>query len=45
MIKPVFKTVEVYELGKQPRLLTTDEVLTGDPVIPGFTLPVSTLFD
>ncbi|HKC73142.1 MAG TPA: Uma2 family endonuclease [Chloroflexota bacterium] len=45
VIKPVFQTVEVYELGKKPRLLTTDDVLTGDPVLPGFTLPVSTLFD
>ena len=44
VIKPVFQTVEIYELGKKPRLLTTDDVLTGDPVIPGFTLPVSPLF-
>ena len=44
MIEPVFKTVEVYELGKQPRLLTTDDMLSGDPVIPGLTLPVSALF-
>ena len=44
VIRPVFQTIEVYELGKKPRLLTTDDLLEGAAVVPGFALPVSMLF-
>lgn len=44
VIKPVFRTIEVYELARQPYLLTIDDDLTGAPVIPGFTIPVRALF-
>lgn len=44
VVKEVFRTVEVYELARQPQLRTIDDDLLGDPVIPGFTLPVRTLF-
>jgi len=44
VVKPVFRTVEVYELARQPQLRTSDDDLLGNPVIPGFTLPVRTLF-
>jgi len=44
VIKPVFKTIEVYELAEEPRLLTINDNLTGDPVIPGFKVLVRALF-
>ena len=33
VVKPVFRTVEVYELARQPQLRTVDDDLLGDPVI------------
>jgi len=44
VVRPVLQTVEVYELAGKPYLLTTDDDLAGDPVIPGFALPVGKLF-
>ncbi len=36
--------IYVYEAPMKVRILGMDGILAGDPVLPGFTLPVSTLF-
>jgi Uma2 family endonuclease len=38
------RTVYVYTPGKRPRVLGEGDILTGDPVIPGFRLKLSELF-
>lgn len=44
VVKPVLKTIEVYASDRKPLLLAADDDLSGDPVIPGFKLPVSKIF-
>lgn len=44
VIKPVSRTIEVFELSKLPFLATINDVLSGDPVIPGFQIPVRAIF-
>lgn len=39
------ETVEVYVPGQSPRILSKTETFTGDPVLPGFTLLLSEMFD
>src|ERR1700722_11547894 len=43
-IDPVARTVAVYTLPDQPRVLTTADALDGGSVLPGFVLPVADLF-
>jgi Uma2 family endonuclease len=43
VIKPEGEVVEVYRNGEPTDLLGMSKVLDGDPVIPGFKLPVSKL--
>jgi Uma2 family endonuclease len=45
VIKPEGKVIEVYRNGQATDLLDINKTLDGDPVIPGFKLPVSKLFD
>jgi Uma2 family endonuclease len=44
LIDPEKKTVEVFRAGGPPRLLAADEALEGDPVLPGFHIPVAEVF-
>ena len=41
---PQTRTVMVYRPEHEVALLTEDDVLTGDPVVPGFAVPVRELF-
>lgn len=45
LIDPDRMTVQVYRPGHRPQRLPTDGVLEGDPVLPGYRLPVAELFD
>ena len=45
VLEPVTKTVTVYRSETDIEILTRDDTLTGDNVIPGFTCPVAHLFE
>ncbi len=44
LINPDLRTVDVYQPGEPSRRFNAGDTLAGDPVIPGFALPVSELF-
>jgi len=44
VINPDLQTVDVYQPGAPSRRFNVGDTLVGDPVIPGFALPVSDLF-
>jgi Uma2 family endonuclease len=44
VVMPEERQVYVYESPTQVRILTTDDVLTGADLLPGFRLPVVSLF-
>jgi Uma2 family endonuclease len=44
LVQPEVEQVHVYTSIKDVSILTRDEVLTGDPVVPGFRLTVADLF-
>ena len=44
LIHPERKTVDVYRPGVEPERLPDDGILTGEPVLPGYRLPVAELF-
>ena len=44
LIDPKRRTVHVYRPGRRPERLPADGVLEGDPVLPGYRLPVAELF-
>jgi Uma2 family endonuclease len=43
-INPYKKTIEVYRPGRTPERLGEDGMLEGEPVLPGFRLPVAEVF-
>ncbi len=45
VIRPIQEVVEVYKNGQPTALLSTEGVLDGGDVLPGFTLSVKQLFD
>jgi len=45
VVHPRTRTVTVYRSLKNVRVLTRDEMLDGDDVLPGFTVPVKELFE
>ncbi len=45
LIDPIRKTVHVYRPGRRSQRLPADAVLEGDPVLPGYRLPVAELFE
>lgn len=45
IIDPKTKTAEVYTAVDQRRSIPTDGVLFGEPVLPGLTIPLATVFD
>lgn len=44
LIDPIRRTVHVYRPGQAPERLPDDGVLEGEPVLPGYRLPVAELF-
>lgn len=44
-IDPSQRTATVYKPGQQARHLTASDSLDGEDVVPGFSLPLATLFD
>ena len=44
LIDPIRKTVHVFRPGRPTELVPADGVLEGDPVVPGYRLPISELF-
>ena len=45
VLEPVSKTVTVYRSEKDIEMLTRNNTLTGEDVVPGFTCPVAHLFE
>ena len=45
VLEPVSKTVTVYRSEKDIEMLTRDDTLAGEDVVPGFTCPVAHLFE
>ena len=45
VLEPVTKTVTIYRSERDLEMLTRDDTLTGEDVIPGFTCPVAHLFE
>jgi Uma2 family endonuclease len=43
-LDPAARTVTVHRPGEPPRTLGADDVLTGEEVLPGFSLPVGRIF-
>jgi Uma2 family endonuclease len=43
-VEPVQRTVQVFTAIDQANLLQEDQTLTGDPLLPGFSLPLRELF-
>jgi Uma2 family endonuclease len=44
LVQPRRRAVEVFAIGKPPRLLLENDVLDGGDVVPGFTLPIADIF-
>ena len=44
LVDPEMETITVFERGKTPLLLSVDETLTGGEILPGFELPVRSIF-
>lgn len=44
VVEPEERTVTIYQQDKSARILKTGEILTGDPVLPGFRLSLAELF-
>jgi Uma2 family endonuclease len=45
LIDPIRRTVHVFRPGERTKQLPADGFLDGDPVLPGYRLPVAELFD
>jgi Uma2 family endonuclease len=44
VVDPTSQTISVYRDSRETSLLTTDDVLTAEDILPGFRLPVSDVF-
>jgi Uma2 family endonuclease len=44
VIDPVTRHVHQFQKQSQGRMLKETEILTGEPLLPGLTIPVSNLF-
>ena len=43
-IDPESETVTIFKAGQTPRVLTVDNLLDGDDILPGFSVPVRDIF-
>ncbi len=44
VINPQHRTVEIFRQGAEPALVNVRQVLSGEPQLPGFSVPVAQLF-
>ncbi len=44
LIEPSAKTVEIYRVGQQVEILNNPQTLSGEDILPGFTLDLSEIF-
>ena len=44
LIEPEAKTVEIYRLGKQVEVLNNPQTISGEDILPGFTLDLIEIF-
>jgi Uma2 family endonuclease len=44
-LNPKTQVMTIYRPGEEPRRLGIDDTLTGEDVLPGFTLPLRLLFE
>jgi Uma2 family endonuclease len=44
LVKPETKSVTVYAMGQKPVILVETDMLTGEPVLPGFAVPLADVF-
>jgi Uma2 family endonuclease len=44
LIEPATKTVEIFKLGQQVEILNNPQTLSGEDVLPGFTLDLNEIF-
>lgn len=44
LVDPHFKTVVAYRQNSRPKMYSGNEVISTDPILPGFVVPVSELF-
>ena len=45
LIEPEAKTVEIYKVGQQVKILNNPQTLSGEDVLPGFVLDLSEIFE
>ncbi len=45
LIEPEAKTVEIYKVGQQVKILNNPQTLSGEDVLPGFILDLSEIFE
>ena len=45
LIEPEAKTVEIYRVGQQVKILNNPQTLSGEDVLPGFVLDLSEIFE
>jgi Uma2 family endonuclease len=45
VVNPRRRTVAVHRAGQPVRILTVEDVLDGEDVVPGWSLPIHELFD
>ena len=45
VVNPRWQTVAVHRSGRPVRMLTIDDTLSGEDVVPGWSMPVRDLFD
>ena len=45
VLEPVSKTVTIYRSERDIEMLTLDDTITGEEVVPGFTCPIAHLFE
>jgi Uma2 family endonuclease len=44
VVDPDFRTVVVYQPGREPEFVNANQELSGDPYLPGFRVPVAAIF-
>lgn len=45
IVDPAFETIQVHQPGRKPRMFNTDDTITCEPDMPGFSLPVMRVFE
>jgi Uma2 family endonuclease len=45
ILEPSHRTLTVYRPGEPSRVLEMQDMLSGEDVLPGFTMPVTEIFD